>query len=202
MKRYTGGMPSAPTQWLSDVEAKPAPEPLVRIQSLVNTVDLESGRDRLADPGDASPWLVANGFLDSGAEPATADLQCVREVREALRAMLIHNAGGPVPGRDTLATLRAVTAGGQVRAEVDDDGTVRISPIGDALQSRLLDLLLIVKDAQLDGSWRLLKACANPDCRWAFYDRSRNHGGTWCEMATCGNKLKNREFRARQRGGR
>ena len=33
----------------------------------------------------------------------------------------------------------------------------------------------------------------------AFYDRSRNHGGTWCDMASCGNKLKNREFRARRR---
>ena len=33
---------------------------------------------------------------------------------------------------------------------------------------------------------------------WAFYDRSRNHGGTWCDMASCGNKLKNREFRARR----
>jgi predicted RNA-binding Zn ribbon-like protein len=45
-------------------------------------------------------------------------------------------------------------------------------------------------------------ACANDDCQWAFYDRSRNHGGTWCDMATCGNKLKNRDFRARRRNDR
>ncbi|CAN5219951.1 hypothetical protein BH09ACT8_BH09ACT8_24000 [soil metagenome] len=67
------------------------------------------------------------------------------------------------------------------------------------MQARLLDMLLIVKDAQLDGSRELLKACANEDCQWAFYDRSRNHGGTWCVMASCGNKLKNRDFRARKR---
>ena len=64
---------------------------------------------------------------------------------------------------------------------------------------RLLNLLLVIKDAQLDGSWEMLKACANEECQWAFYDRSRNHGGTWCVMASCGNKLKNRDFRARKR---
>ncbi|MBV8999263.1 MAG: CGNR zinc finger domain-containing protein, partial [Solirubrobacterales bacterium] len=41
--------------------------------------------------------------------------------------------------------------------------------------------------------------CANPDCEWAFFDRSRNQQGSWCAMETCGNRLKNREFRARRR---
>ena len=66
-------------------------------------------------------------------------------------------------------------------------------------RERLIELLLIMRDAQRDGSWARLKACANDECQWAFYDRSRNHGGTWCEMSACGNKLKNREFRARRR---
>jgi predicted RNA-binding Zn ribbon-like protein len=60
-------------------------------------------------------------------------------------------------------------------------------------------VVLVMRDAQLDGSWARLKVCANDECRWAFYDRSRNHGGTWCEMSACGNRLKNREFRARRR---
>jgi predicted RNA-binding Zn ribbon-like protein len=70
---------------------------------------------------------------------------------------------------------------------------------GDSVTERLVDLVLIMRDAQRDGSWTRLKACANDECQWAFYDRSRNHGGTWCEMSSCGNKLKNREFRARRR---
>ncbi|HNM12651.1 MAG TPA: CGNR zinc finger domain-containing protein, partial [Mycobacterium sp.] len=84
------------------------------------------------------------------------------------------------------------------RARLDDDGTVRVDPVADAQAGRLLALLLVVAEAQRDGTWQHLKACGNEDCRWAFYDRSRNHGGTWCDMATCGNKLKNREFRARR----
>jgi predicted RNA-binding Zn ribbon-like protein len=49
------------------------------------------------------------------------------------------------------------------------------------------------------GSWSRLKVCGNSECRWVFYDRSRNQQGRWCEMAVCGNRLKNRAFRARRR---
>ena len=62
----------------------------------------------------------------------------------------------------------------------------------------LLRLLLIIRDAQADGSWERLKLCGNPDCLWAFYDRSHSRRGAWCDMASCGNRLKNRNFRARR----
>jgi predicted RNA-binding Zn ribbon-like protein len=41
--------------------------------------------------------------------------------------------------------------------------------------------------------------CAAEDCRWAFYDRSRNRSRTWCSMEECGNRAKARSYRARQR---
>jgi predicted RNA-binding Zn ribbon-like protein len=87
------------------------------------------------------------------------------------------------------------------RVRLDEDGRVRLDADTDSVDGRLLKLLLIVAEAQRDGTWAHLKACGNEECRWAFYDRSRNHGGTWCDMATCGNKLKNREFRARRTKG-
>jgi predicted RNA-binding Zn ribbon-like protein len=62
----------------------------------------------------------------------------------------------------------------------------------------LLGLLLSIRDAQADGSWDRLKLCGNPDCRWAFYDRSHSRRGSWCDMASCGNRLKNRNLRARR----
>ncbi|MCW2690955.1 MAG: RNA-binding protein [Mycobacterium sp.] len=194
-------MPSTPTQWPGDAEAKPAPDPLLRVQALVNTLDREAGTDRLGDPADARPWLVTSGLLSSSADLKPADLRLVRNVREGLRALLVHNAGGPAPSADAVAALRAVTEDSPAVAELGDDGVVRLGAAGDSVRGRLLELLLIIKDAQHDGSWARLKACANEDCLWAFYDRSRNHGGAWCDMAACGNKLKNRDFRARRRSG-
>jgi len=59
-------------------------------------------------------------------------------------------------------------------------------------------LLLIIRDAQRDGTWPRLKACSNSDCHWAFYDRSHSRRGAWCDMASCGNVIKNRNLRARR----
>src|SRR4051812_19577160 len=98
---------STTAQWLGDAEAKPAPQPLRRVQALINTIDRESGQDRLADPADAGPWLVANGLLEPGARPTAAELTTLVDVREALRALVIHNTGGPEPARAATATLRA-----------------------------------------------------------------------------------------------
>ncbi len=187
------------TQWLGDIEAKPAPAALRRIQAFINTIDRESGQDRLADADDAAPWLIDNHLLLPGATVTADDLRLVTGVRESLRALVIQNSGGAAPDSTVMAPLRSVWEAGAVRAVVDDSGAVTLAADGDTLRARLLSLLLIVKDAQVDGTWAHLKACANDDCLWAFYDRSRNHGGTWCDMATCGNKLKNRDFRARRR---
>jgi predicted RNA-binding Zn ribbon-like protein len=187
------------TEWSGDLEGKPAPEPLRRVQALINTIDLESGRDRLADVDDAAPWLVDNGLLAPGTTPGPDDLHLIAGVREGLRALVVQNSGGPAPEPAVLAPVHAVAESGVIRVAIDDGGATSLIVDGDGVRARLLSLLLIVKDAQLDGSWSHMKACANDDCLWAFYDRSRNHGGTWCDMATCGNKLKNRDFRARRR---
>lgn len=189
------------TRWTGDTETKPAPGPLARIQALVNTIELPAGTDRLAHPDDATPWLVANGLLAAGASPTEAELDLVRKVREALRALLIHHTGGPAPQADHLAVLKALTDTSTAKVELAPDGQVQLSAAGENVGERLLELLLVMRDAQRDGTWTRLKACANDECTWAFYDRSRNHGGTWCDMSSCGNMLKNREFRARRRAG-
>ncbi|GAS95871.1 uncharacterized protein RMCC_2837 [Mycolicibacterium canariasense] len=182
-----------------DDEAKPAPEPLRLVQAFINTLDRESARDRLADAAGNAQWLARHGLLPAGAVLTEADLDTLVAVREGLRALVIHNSGGPAPDARTLEPLHRLTAGTPARVEVGSAGDVRVAPAASSMSDRLLGLLLIVKDAQCGGSWAHLKACANEDCRWVFYDRSRNHGGTWCDMATCGNKLKNRDFRARRR---
>ena len=199
MQIYSGLMAPEPTRWLADDESKPAPGPLLRVQALVNTVELPAGSDRLANPVDARPWLIDNHLLSPDADLDDADLRLLRDVREALRMLLVRNGGGPSPTAADLAPLRSVAAAGTARAVLDADGAVRLAAGGDSVTERLVELVLIMRDAQRDGSWTRLKACANDECHWAFYDRSRNHGGTWCEMSSCGNKLKNREFRARRR---
>lgn len=82
-------------EWYDDHESKPAPGRLRLIQALVNTLDRESHQDRLADPAHAAPWLTENGLLSPGEQLTEPDRRTVIEVREALRALIIHNTGGP-----------------------------------------------------------------------------------------------------------
>jgi predicted RNA-binding Zn ribbon-like protein len=186
-------------QWLGEVEAKPAPGPLRRVQGFINTLDRESGQDRLAALADAQPWLVSDGLLGAADSLTVDDLDLLVGVREGLRALVIHNTVGPQPEAAAISPLRLLAEEVPLRVVVGDDGRVGVEPVGDTMRARLTGLLLVVEAAQRDGTWAHLKACANDDCLWAFYDRSRNHGGTWCDMASCGNKLKNRDFRARKR---
>jgi predicted RNA-binding Zn ribbon-like protein len=197
--------------WVPAVESKPAPMPLLRVQAFVNTQDRDQGTDVLADAGEARVWLAGAGLREPGARDEggpgaerpvpdlAADLRLARQVRDGIRALIGHDgneprgAAGPEP-------LEQVLAEAQPRLAVTADGRVRLGPTLPAarLADGLLALLLIIRDAQADGSWDRLKLCGNPDCRWAFYDRSHSRRGAWCDMASCGNRLKNRNLRARR----
>jgi predicted RNA-binding Zn ribbon-like protein len=50
-----------------------------------------------------------------------------------------------------------------------------------------------------EGDPSRIKVCANPDCAWVMYDASRNRTRRWCEASECGNLIKVRRFRERQR---
>ena len=195
---YDGVM--ALPSWVPDDETKPAPMPLLVVQSFVNTWEGDSGTDLLADPASAGPWLRDAGLLDS-AEVEDADLAVVRGMREAIRTLLVHNAGGGAPDRATIEALGTLAQGCRLQPVVLGDGGVELRPGDETGASGLATLLLIIRDAQRDGTWPRLKACRNPDCRWAYYDRSHAGRGAWCDMAVCGNRIKNRNLRSRRTGG-
>jgi predicted RNA-binding Zn ribbon-like protein len=184
-------------RWVPDIETKPAPMPLLLLQSYVNTYEGDTDVDLLGDLETARGWLGEAGLL--GEEPLTmAHLEVARRVREALRDLLVQNAGGPRPTSDQLEPLVRLAAESRFVPVLSGAGRVDLQPGVGAGGIELAGLLLIVRDAQSDGTWKRLKACRNDDCRWAFYDRSHAERGAWCDMATCGNRIKNRNLRSRR----
>ena len=190
--------------WASHVEDKLAPMPLLLVQAFVDTLDEDLGTDTFAQPDQARSWLADAGLRvpdPDRPDPGFADdLRLAREVRESIRTLIGRNTGSEPLTADDLAPLEQVLSQSQPGLDVAADGQVRLRPAVPArtLADGLLALLLIIRDAQADGSWDRLKLCGNPDCRWAFYDRSHSRRGAWCDMATCGNRLKNRNLRARR----
>jgi predicted RNA-binding Zn ribbon-like protein len=182
--------------WVPEIETKPAPMPLLLVQSFVNTWEGDTGIDLLGDLSLAETWLHEAGLLQGSLRED--DLAEAQMMREAIRALLVHNAGGPVPGAAELEVLSAVAARCSLQPVVGPEGGIELAPAGQLDRSALARLLLIIHDAQRDGTWARLKACRNPDCRWAYFDRSHAGRGAWCDMAVCGNRIKNRNLRSRR----
>jgi predicted RNA-binding Zn ribbon-like protein len=189
--------------WVPPDEHKPAPAPLLLlVQSFVNTRDLDAGTDLLADTDAANEWLHQSGLLVSDTTAGAQELRTARDAREGIRVLLAQNSGAPAPAASDLQPLEAVTRISRLQLTISSAGLIQLNPGCDGqLADGLLRLLLIIRDAQRDGTWQRLKICGNHDCRWAFYDRSHSRRGAWCDMASCGNLIKNRNLRAR-RGSR
>ncbi len=172
-----------------DTETKPSSMPLLLVQAFLNTWDAEKGVDLLAD----AEWFVRAGLMDGDAGTSRDELELARTLRESIRDLVES-------GDADLSPLRKVAASGAPQLTVADGGRLGLAAPSGGLKDALFQLLLVIRGAQEDGTWSRLRVCANDECRWAFYDRSKNKQGHWCDMAVCGNRLKNREFRARRAG--
>ncbi|MET7380533.1 CGNR zinc finger domain-containing protein [Streptomyces sp. NPDC005526] len=165
-------------------ERSPAPGGLALLESLVNTLDVETGADSL-DTADGRARL---GITE-------AELPRARELRESLRAALLAHAGRP-PHR-TVTPLGELLAGAPLLVAVDErDGSAALAPAdGGPLASRIA---AAVAEALVAGTWSRLKACEAATCHWAYYDRSPAGRGRWCSMRVCGARAKMRRYRARE----
>ena len=183
--------------------ANRAPGSLGFVQDFVNTLDVEQSADDLRSPEKLREWLAGRGLLTEAAGEAVtpADLARAVEVREALRRLLVANNGGARSQADVEVLDRVALAAGLRPRFARSAAHVALEPAAPGVAGGLGRLLAVVAGAMNDGSWVRLKACAEHSCQWAFYDRTKNHSGHWCEMAVCGNRSKARQFRQRRRAG-
>ncbi len=159
---------------------KAAPEPLLDVQRFVNTINLERGDE----------WLQA-WLEERGVEPRERELARARIVREAIRELLYANNDHAVAG-DPWAALSA--AADAARLSIDF-ARPALLPRASGVDGVIGGVLVTSFMAMADGTWPRLKACRN--CRWAFYDYSKNRSASWCSMQLCGNRTKTRAYRAR-----
>src|ERR671914_2425526 len=187
------------TQWEKWESVKPAPESLALMQSFVNTRNYLSGGDFLADAQEATTWLTWHGLLGAGERIGERERERLVEFREALRSLLSANNG--MPGSDTQALNDFVTSV-DLRVRFGSDGRpgLESAPGGGIVERVVGRLLAEVVRAEAEGRWDRLKACSNEECRWAFYDASKNRSGRWCNMQVCGVRHKMRAYRERKSG--
>jgi predicted RNA-binding Zn ribbon-like protein len=183
-----------------------APGELDLVRQFVNTLEidldeLEPGEepDKIATPAALRDWLSEQGLgeRDLGT-PTDADVLRAAALRESLRALLLANNGEPLdPG--AVATINEIADDLACRVRFGPSGDCELEPTGRGVEAALGTILAIVERSTAEGTWQRLKACRSDTCQWAFYDHSKNRSGTWCSMATCGNRAKARTYRRRHR---
>jgi predicted RNA-binding Zn ribbon-like protein len=150
---------------------------------LLNTTPVIDGAvtDLLAEASAARSWLRAHGGDRS------ADLDVVRQVRDALQQVVWGESGPEVLGT-YLSGVRQVpqlAAAGLSWSLEGADWAARVVLAWGAVES------------ELPGR---LRPCANEECRLFLLDRSRGGTGRWCSMSGCGNRMKARRHYHRTSG--
>ncbi|NIH82930.1 CGNR zinc finger domain-containing protein [Amycolatopsis viridis] len=143
------------------------------VVDFLNTLDVADGTDVLTRSAGWREWSRERGLAAGSASAA-------RTARAALRAAVGDE-------------LEAAPLTVPVVVEVD----ARVGPV---LVARDAVGAVMAAAARLVvlGHWPRVKICPAVDCRWAFYDESRNRSRTWCSMRVCGNREKARSWRQRQ----
>jgi len=172
---------------------KAAPEPLRLVQLFVNTADLENRREWLPDTKALAAWARGAHLVPVRTRFTSCDLEQALQLREALRSLLAANRDRKADAA-ALAVLTKAADAAQLSV-VFAEGAPRLESRAAGIDRLCGGLVGVAVTAMLDGSWERLKACRN--CRWAFFDESKNRSARWCSMSLCGNRLKTRAYRRR-----
>jgi predicted RNA-binding Zn ribbon-like protein len=199
--------------------SKPVPKPFNLLGGhpaldLVNTLDLRFSPNRvelLPAYADLLRLGAQSGLLSTEQARKLArtvrekDAQRVHasavELREALAAVLYTWIDGGKPPATQMETLerqfqdvalhRRLRLGASQLvwswSGLEQEAEFPLWKLGESA----LDLLVS------NGADRV-RECGDPTCRWLFLDISKNHTRRWCDMKTCGNRMKARRHQARQ----
>ena len=172
---YTGYVPATSDFVRLDVCGDPA-DLIVRF---LNTLDVEEGTDAIDTLDGWASWLSAEGLDGCFGPQDPGALERARELRGDLRAL----AGGEQHARGRQVDIQvALTADGQVELSAPTAaGFLAAAAAKVAIEERI----------------DRVKICPADNCRWAFYDTSRNRSRQWCSMKVCGNRAKARAHRQR-----
>ena len=181
----------------------------------INTAELERGQpvDHLTDLATALRWLQEHDLIhidameraiaEGEADPVAAvrTLRRIRALRGAMRELVDASVERRPPELRQLAEVNRSLRTHYIYVLVPAPDGVSLDHRheGDPVDGALARLAESLARELSQGDVDRLRVCANPTCRWAFFDTSRTGRRKWCDMSTCGNRAKAARHRERQR---
>jgi predicted RNA-binding Zn ribbon-like protein len=136
----------------------------------------------------------------AGEQEARRVLASTVELREAIAKVLYGRIDGTRPPVGQLQVLeKQFQAAGLHRRLMTGESHLEWTWFGVERQAEipLWMLAQAASDLLVSSDAELIKDCGDPKCRWLFLDVSKNHSRRWCDMKTCGNRMKARRHHAR-----
>ena len=174
--------------------------------------------ESLGDPGAILDWLQRKGAIDSATSGAWSRRlrrsprlarQLVREVtmvREAFYRIFWAVTHRRRPGPADLKRLNRVLAAGHSHPVVAFTASLTATLVYRGGETGVTAILtpIALSAAELLTSGKLyrLRGCLNEECGVLFFDRTKNAGRRWCDMARCGALAKMRDYRSRGQASR
>lgn len=150
-------------------------------------------------------WLerfLEHWDLGAAGNPSQTQLRALLRLRSLLRRMITTLDAGDLLFDEDLDELNRFLAHGAVIRRLSLTGgqyEVEIAPVRRDWPWVLAEIAATFAALVTSGELARVKLCANPECRFAFYDETKNRSRRWCAPVICGNRFKVRQFRARQR---
>ncbi|MHB8629784.1 MAG: CGNR zinc finger domain-containing protein [Aggregatilineales bacterium] len=139
---------------------------------------------------------------ESAQVEAAAILERARAVREAIYGIFAAVAQGTQPTGSDLDLLNRELergmAGPRLMITTDGFGLEWRKEEG-AFDQMLAPVARSAAMLLTSAERQLVRQCANEDCRWLFVDTTKNHRRKWCRTTGCGNVMRVRKYRERQR---
>ncbi len=163
-----------------------------------------SGRitDRLQDPEFLAEFLKAR-HLAAPVPPLPTDMEALLALRSFLRRMGQTLAEGRVPADEDRQLINNVMSAGPVFRQLsasEEGHRLDLVPLHQGWPSVMAEIAASFAQTLARGESNRVRICDNPDCMWIFYDDTRNRTKRFCDDKLCGNLMKVRRFRAKQKG--
>ena len=186
------------------------PDALANLYDFANTLDVRHFThhgvphpqdDELKGARELSAWISQRGLLFTGAKVTAAMLETALELRAHVRGYLQCDPVERSKDRDATRSLNRVLKLFPLVAEAKSDGGMVLGAVRADALAGLSSVVAEFYDGSRNGTLDRLKMCASEECRRVFFDRSKPSTRRWCMSSLCGNRMKTRSYRERQRAG-
>jgi predicted RNA-binding Zn ribbon-like protein len=184
------------------------PNELASLYDFANTLDVRHFThhgvphpqgDELTNARELASWMSQRGLLFTGARITPAMFGTALELRTLLRNYLQCDPRERSRNKDAARALNKVLKLFPLLVAARDDGGMVLRAARDDALAGLSSVVAELYDGSRNGTLDRLKMCASDECRRVFFDRSKPATRRWCLSSLCGNRMKTRSYRERQR---